>query len=467
MSNQSYSLSEQTTFNLNFKFGDKRVDRRANFMANKMSKKLGKSLPQIFCTQADLKGAYRFLDNNRVTPKKILQPHVAETIKRCSHEKLVALIQDSSDLDYDYMQCLEGFKSLHINVDKGFRIHPCLAITEKGTPLGILAATNYTREESKLPKKNRNSLLIEEKESYRWLIGYREANKLAEQLPNVKIVSIADREGDIYECLTEAQPIEGQHKADILVRAKHNRCLNDAIDDTNDKLEKKLIRSPVVCEEKIVLNKYRKEERKANIAIRACKVLIQAPKTCKKKTLPPIEMNAVLVSEIDPPKGVKPIDWLLLTTLPIETEVDIKLIVSLYSKRWCIEIYFKILKSGCKIDHPHLQETKRIENYIAFAMIIAWKTMLTTYLPREYPDEPCTCLFTEVEWRLAFRGAQNKILPFPEKIPTLKEMVTLVATLGGYQKRKEPPGIQTVWRGIVRLMDMVYGYELTRGISLQ
>jgi hypothetical protein len=467
MAMHSSSLFEPLFNIIDFKFGDRRINSRANFMANTMVKNMGKSLPQIFSTQGDLKGAYRFLGNNLVTPEKILQPHIDETIIRCKGQKLVAVLQDSSDLDFDFMECLEGFNSLHTNVDKGFRIHPNLVITEKGTPLGILATTNYTRdkEESKLPKKHRNSLPIEKKESYRWLLGYREACKLAEKLSDVQIVSIADREGDIYECLKEAEIDDKQCKADIIIRSNHNRCLKDATDETEDKLQKKLIRCPVRLEGKILLNKYRSDERAAYVATRSCEVLIQAPNTCKKKSLLPIRMNAVLVSEIDPPKGVEPIDWLLLTTLPINTVEEIQLIVCLYSKRWCIEIYFKVLKSGCRIDDVHFQSTQKIKNYIAFAMIIAWKSMLVTYLPREYPDEPCTCMFTEIEWKLAYRKIKGQI-SFPKKPPILKEMVGFVAMLGGYQKRKDPPGIQTVWRGIIRLMDMVCGYEMTQELVL-
>lgn len=462
----SDSTPDTLSINLDFQFEDLRINRRANLMTDKMAKGAGKTLPQIFCKEADLKGAYRFFNNSLVTPEKILQPHKSETVKRCKSQALVAVLQDSSDLDYDYMESLEGFQSLHVNVDKGFRIHPSLIITEEGIPLGILATSNYTREEKGLSKKHRNSLPIEEKESYRWLQGYREACQLSEQLPGVKIVSIADREGDIYECLAESQTIDIQNKADILVRASHNRSLAEFTDSTNDKLEKKLIRCEVSYEGKVLLNRYRKDERTANIAIRACTVILQAPNTCKKKSLPSIEMNAVLVSEIDPPEGVRPLSWVLLTTLPINCVEEVQQVVSLYSKRWCIEIYFKVLKSGCKIDEPRLQTSSRIENLIALAMIVAWKVMLTTYLPREYPNEPCTSLFTEIEWKLAFRGAQSKILPFPERIPSLKEIVTLIAMLGGYQKRKDPPGIQTVWRGIARLMDMTYGYELTQGIAL-
>jgi IS4 transposase len=460
----SSSFSEPFFNIIDFNFGDRRVNSRANFMANTMVKSMGKSLPRIFSNPTDLKGAYRFLENQLVTPEKILRPHINETIKRCKNQQLVAVLQDSSDCDFDYMECLEGFNSLHPTVNKGFRIHPSLVVTESGTPLGILATTNYTRSENK-PKKHRNSLPIEQKESYRWLQGYYEASKLAEQLSDVQVVSIADREGDIYECLREAE-INASRKADIIIRSNHNRCLYDAADETEDKIEKKLIRCPVRVEGRIVLHRHKKDERTAYIAIRSCEILIQAPTTCKKKSLPPIKMNAVLVSELDPPNNVKALQWILLTTLPINTVEEIQRIVTLYSKRWCIEIYFKVIKSGCKIDTVRLQSPEKIENFIAFCMIIAWKTMLATYLPREYPDEPCSCMFTEIEWKLAFRKARGQATPLPKDPPRLKEVIDCVAMLGGYQKRKEPPGIQTVWRGIVKLMDMVEGYELTQGLAL-
>lgn len=477
MSHPLDCILESFSSDIAFQFGDQRVNRRANFMTKKMAQCAEKAIPQVFCNGADLKGAYRFFNNNLVTPEKILQPHKLETVKRCKHQKIVGVIQDSSDLDFDYMECLEGFNSMHINVDKGFRIHPSLAITEKGTPLGVLAASNYTRENENSSKKHRNDLPIEEKESFRWLTGFRVACELAEQIPGVQVISIADREGDIYECLAEAQIVDTKHKADILVRSNHNRTLADTTDETADKLEKKLVRCSVKYEGKVTLNKYKKHERTASIAIRACKILINAPKTSKKKTLPPIEMNAVLVSEIDPPRvptrskksktaddDVKPLYWLLLTTLPIETLEEIQFIVSMYSKRWCIEIFFKVIKSGCKIDIPHLQTPARIKRFIALAMVVAWKVMLTTYLPREYPDVLCTSVFTEIEWKLAFSRVHTKPTPFPEPPPTLKEMVGYVAMLGGYQKRKDPPGIQTVWRGIMRVIDMVHGHELTQGI---
>lgn len=447
-----------------FQFGDKRIDRRANYMLGTMANHCQKSLPEIFCNNADLKGAYRFFDNNLVTPKKILQPHIEATIKRCKSQDVVLALHDSSDCDYDYMDCLEGFESMHTHVDKGFRIHPILVTTEKGTPLGLLNSFDYTRKIKDTPIKHRNSLPIEEKESYRWLLGYREACKLAEQAPNTTVISIADRECDIYECFAEAQDPNITHRAEILVRAKHNRSLLEPTDKTVDKLEKKLIRSPIQYETKITTSQYGKKKRKAHLIIRASEIIFKAPNTCKKKSLAPVKMNAVLITELEPPKDEEPLCWLLLTTLPIDTIENIKRIITLYSQRWSIEIFFKVLKSGCKIDSRRFQESDRIENFIAFAMIVAWKVMLITYLPREYPEASCSLLFTEIEWKLIYMRVYENKGSLPQEEPTLKEISVLVAMLGGYQKRKEPPGIQTTWRGFVRVIDMVYGYELTKKI---
>lgn len=449
----------------NFKFGDARLDRRGNRVAGGMAKGMGKSLSGMFCNKADLQGLYRFFDNDLVTPEKILSPHQEQTINRCKQEDLVSCVQDSSDLDYDYLTCIEGFCSMHPGVDRGFRIHPSLVINASGVPLGVFGTTNYTREKDADQKKHRNSLSIEEKESYRWLLGYRLACDLARNLPDTTVVSIADREGDIYECLLEAQDASVGHKAYLLVRADHNRNLMDSSDETQSKLRKKLIRSSVAYQAKVSLNPHRSNARTADVNVRACQVGIQSPRTCKKKSWPSVAMNAVLVSEVDPPKGGEPLEWLLLTTLPIDTPEEIQRIVTLYGQRWQIEVFFKVLKSGCGIDSPHLQTKERIENFIAMSLIVAWRVMLTTYLPRRFPNELCTLLFTEQEWKLAYLGAYSKPRPLPETTPTLKEMTSLVAMLGGYQKRKAPPGIQTVWRGIIRLMDMVRGYELMHAVK--
>lgn len=167
-----------------FQFGDRRINRRANFMIATMVKNCEKSLPQTFSSEADLKGAYRFFSNPLVTPEKILKPHSVETVQRCKLQSVVLVIQDSSDVDYTYLDCLEGFGSLHPHVEKGYRIHPILTATEEGTPLGILSTFNYTRADKNPPKKHRNSLSIEEK---RAIVGFKGTGRLADLLKKLLV----------------------------------------------------------------------------------------------------------------------------------------------------------------------------------------------------------------------------------------------------------------------------------------
>jgi hypothetical protein len=449
---------------MNFELGDKRLNCRAKKMIETMSKNCDKQLTQKFSNASDLRGAYRFFNNPKISAKNILKPHKEEAIKRCQLQAVVLVIQDSSDISFDYMKCLEGFNPLHPHVDKGYRIHPCLVTTETGTPLGVLDSFDYSRAActKKDKKEHRNQIEIQKKESYRWLQGYREACKLKRALPEIEVISIADRESDIYEHLIKA--VEKKTvKAELLIRAQHNRSLVDE-DENINKIQKKLIRGNRIATGSVLLNKNLPTERIATIAIRATTIVLRAPKTEKKKGLKPVTINAVLISEIDPPKDcTTTIDWVLLTTLPITTEEEVLRIAKLYSQRWSIEIYFKVLKSGCGIDKIHFQSVTAIKRYIAFAMLVAWKVMLITYLPREFPDAPCSILFTDLEWRLAHKKVY-KDKPIPEKEPTLKEAVMLVAMLGGYQKRKDPPGIQTIWRGLTRLLDMLCGYELAQDL---
>lgn len=447
-----------------FKFGDRRINKRANMMIKKMTKKLGKSIPQIFTTHAELHGAYRFFNNNQVTPKRTLQPHKESTIQRINNHDCVLIIQDSSDVSFDHMECLEGLGKMHPGVEKGIRIHPQLAISEQGTPLGVVDVLMYTRSNEIKSKRHRNQLPIEEKESYRWIEGFISTCELAKSCPNTTFVSVSDREGDIYEYFKKALDSSTPENAYMVVRSSHNRCLSDPSSEIEKKLEQKLIRCPVVYESKVELKDKGKKKRSAHVNIRATHVSIKSPATSPKKKLPPLELNAVMISESDPPPGCNPLHWVLITTLPIETPEQVRRVVSIYASRWGIEIFFKILKSGCKIDSIHFQSVSNINNYIALALIVAWKTMITTYLSREYPDEPCTLLFTELEWKLVYLAVHKKKKPLPSTIPTLKEITQLTASLGGYIKRKSPPGIQTVWRGITRLMDMVEGHELAQEV---
>jgi len=448
-----------------FDFGDQRINRRANKLMDSLSQRSEQTLSQALCKKADYEAALRFFDNNLVEPNKILTPHFEATYKRCNGLDLVAVVQDSSDLDFDYLD-IEEFGPMSSNVQQGFRIHPSLVITEAGVPLGLVGYKAYTRDEKQEVKStHRNCLKIEQKESFRWLEGYRHACSLAREAgENTTVVSISDREGDIYEIFAEAEDALAGNKAHVLIRAQHNRRLDGECEDNLNRLEKKLCRSPVVGQAEVTVASGLKNERRATVNLRACSVLIRAPQTAKKKQLRSIAVNAIMVSETDRTVGTdsqSALYWILLTTLPIDSADDLHRLVALYARRWQIEVYFTVLKSGSRINKTRLHSRNRIENLIAFCMLVAWRVMLATYLSREYPEVACTVVYTEKEWKLAYLALYEGKKALPSQPPTLKEMTQLVATLGGYKKNKAPPGIITVWRGISRVIDMVYGHELS------
>ena len=180
----------------------------------------------------------------------------------------------------------------------------------------------------------------------------------------------------------------------------------------------------------------------------------------KGETLPEVEINVVLVEEINSPEGEKPILWLLLTSLPVETFEQACLVVEYYLCRWQIEIYFKVLKSGCKVEDRQFETAERIKPCIALYMIIAWRVLFVTMLGRECPELPCTVLFEDDEWKSVYVIAKNA--PPPETPPLLGEFTLMIASLGGYLNRKcdGPPGPKTMWVGLQRMVDFALAWKV-------
>jgi hypothetical protein len=176
--------------------------------------------------------------------------------------------------------------------------------------------------------------------------------------------------------------------------------------------------------------------------------------------LPQVEVNAVLVRELDPPPGIEPIEWLLVTSLPIDTPEDVLRVVDYYTGRWPIEIFFRILKSGCKVEQIQLETAARIERCLMLYMIVAWRVQYLTMLGRECPDLPCDVLFTADEWKPVRKITQPK-KSLPKKAPPLGEFLLLVGRLGGHNGRKHdgPPGPQALWIGIRRLTDFALAWR--------
>ncbi len=447
-------------------FGDKRLNKRYGNLLRSLVSSPNKSIPASCKGWAETIGAYRFFNHENVTESEILAPHQEATLERIRHEKIVLIPQDTTTIDFTGRQSLSGIGYLSKESGQGFYLHPCIAVTPERCCLGVVDIQTWTRDTLDSREK-RKSKPIEEKESYRWIKGYQAANKIANAAPNTVVVSIADREGDIYEAL-EKTPSE-DNKAFWLIRCNQNRkILNDSSSDFNLRLKEKVSLSkaigqlefqmPAAMANRNSSRRYIRAERLVKQEIRACTVSLKPPKR-KGGKLEPVTINVVHCKEIKPPQGEEPIEWYLLTSFPIQDAQAAMEIVNWYLCRWIIEMFFKVLKSGCKVEELQFETLKGTVNCITLYMIIAWRILYITMLGRSCPDIDCNVVFDDSEWQAVYSIVKKK-LP-PEKTPKLGEMILMIAKLGGFLGRKSDgePGAQVMWIGLQRMRDFTLAWE--------
>ena len=257
--------------------------------------------------------------------------------------------QDTTEIDVTRPhEIMVGAGPLNDESRVGFHDHALLAITPEGVALGVVAADIWARDfdgfdkDASQKRAERRAKSIDEKESHRWLEGYRETCRVAQEAPDTVIVCLSDSEGDIYECLIEGQKETDTTKAEWIIRACQDRGLivdKDGAADCPTRLRAQVASTPIVGhltvdarerEPKSKDDRKRKQARAARTAeltVQAARVRLRGPDRPGGK-LPNIEVNCVLVTEPNPPEGAEPIEWLLLTSLPIGRDTHTALLVA-------------------------------------------------------------------------------------------------------------------------------------------
>ena len=454
----------------NADLGDERLDARLELLLSALGSRPNLSIPAACGGRAEMAAAYRFFDNDKVTFDKVLQPHIARTMQRLAEQKTVLLVQDSSEIELTRPeQEVAGVGELD-GARRGFLLHEMHAFTPEGTPLGtawaeIVNRTDGVSHASAAEKRyERKHTPIEEKESMRWLTGLRQARTIAEQLPGVRCVCVADSEADIYELF--AEPC-GERPMHWLIRACQDRALET---DTAAHLREQVLATPVLYEVELKIRGHKaktavkehgrgqtRESRQATAQVRATTLTLRPPPRFDRQ-LPAVTVNVVLVREPNPPSGEPPVEWILVTTLPINTLEHVREIVEYYCVRWCIELLFRTLKSGCRIEQRRFEHVDRVLPCLALYLIVAWRTLFVCRMGRECPDLDCEAIFEPSEWKAVWVAVHRKNPP--KKTPRLSEMVHLIARLGGYVERpKSEPGAQTVWIGLQRMYDLAWAWD--------
>ena len=439
--------------------GDRRLNRRAQQTLEKLGDKPTVSIPAACGGWDETKAAYRLFDHAEVTARAVLAPHIACTEERLRAYPRVLCIQDTTELDYTGMKGVVDLGPLNYENRWGMYLHPTLAVTPERVPLGVLDMHSWVREPGSLGQPTDPSRPLEEKESARWVDGFARVNELAEQLNDTRLTYIADREGDIYDLFVEAPCPE--HGADWLIRVQHqDRLLADG-----RKLRAALDTAPVLTE--ITFDRPASNGQPARTVeqqIKVVRVTLKAPAR-PDRTLEDVPVTALLATETNPPAFEAPLNWLLLTNLCVETPEQAIEKLSWYLCRWQIEVYFKVLKSGCRVEQLQLEKRERLEPALAFYMIIAWRVLFLTMLGRDCPEMPCDTVFADEEWKAVYLVTQRK--PPPDEPPSLDTMVRMVASLGGFLNRKSDgfPGPKTLWIGLQRAADFVLALEAQRSIE--
>jgi len=440
------------------RLSDARLRQRLLIMARDFYARPTANIAQACGSRAKTKAAYRFLDHQDIVMDTLLQAHYRATETRLRGHPVVLAVQDTTSLDYTTHRATVGLGPIGSwsQGPQGLQLHTTLAFNVEGTPLGFVQVQCWARDPQAFGKKaKRHQLPIEQKESYKWLRSYRALAQMQARLPNTTLVSVGDREADLYELFREAaaQP-DGP---ELLIRAEHNR----QVQHEQARLWDVLQAQPVTGTQLLEVPRHgSRPARQAQLSIRFAAVSLCAPTGYK--GAPAIPVWAVLAQERQAPAGVKPLEWLLLTTLPLTDVEQAAEKLMWYTRRWGIEVLHRTLKSGCRIEQRQLAHADRLEACLAIDLVVAWRIYHLSKLGREVAQAPCTVYFEEAQWKALMVFSTHNPIP-PTKPPSLREAIHRVAALGGFLGRKADaePGTQSLWLGLQRLDDITAMWQLT------
>jgi hypothetical protein len=461
--------------------GDQRLNARLARICDRFSESPESPINQACVDWAETKAAYRFFQNENVDVQPILEAHRGKTVMRAREHPTILAVQDTSCFIYTSHPKTKGLGRMSLKNGKnvrriysnGLMMHTCLALTTGGLPLGLLDQTIFSRKLR--PKNTRTAkrtnphdhLPVEEKESYRWLEALVTTRKA---MGEARVIAVADREADSYDLFR----LSAQIGCPLLVRANADRTINRRsryAEKGVGKLWSYMRQQPETGSYTIDIPRRSKtkhckerEARTATVTVRFGSFRLNPPRNHAKhqqEDLPDLGMHAVYVLEHNPPAGEEPVEWMLLTNLPVTSFEEAYEKVRWYCLRWRIEMYFKVLKSGFRVEACRLEHADRLTRYLTVMSIVAWRLFMVTLAARTAPATPCSAFLAEHEWKVLFLKTMKK-RSLPKRPPRIGDVVVWIAKLGGYLARNDdgPPGTVVLWRGWKRLADLTEGWNL-------
>lgn len=447
--------------------GDERLAARLSMLAEGLGREPSASFARISKTRAAREGAYRFLENRRVTMDALLEPHQVATAERCRDVGAVYVVSDTTEVSLPGQERGKALGRLH-GKKRGFLAHVALAVSARGdrAPLGVLGIETIVRGDQ--PRKHRNQRQIDgagDRESSRWNAM---VNRTEERLEGVQAIHVMDREADMFELLS--QLVRDSRR--FVIRAAYDRNLTDG------KLFEAISGAPTMLEREVYLSGRQKRlpgksrgnpsrhKRAAHLSISSRRLKLRRPTRCASDLPEFLEVNLVNVIETAPPDGNPPVQWILATSEPVDDADQIAAVVDAYRARWLIEEYFKALKTGCAYESRQLRTMRTLTNALALLAPIAWRLLLLRTLEREAPATPAKEVLDPL--LLEALAAKLREIKEPKALPsdpTVADFMQGIARLGGHHKSNGPPGWQLLWYGFQYLLTFGAGFILARSQS--
>lgn len=414
------------------------------------------SFPDMFPGWADLKAAYTFFANKHVTHPELLRCHIGNTVERCRGRRSILLVGDTTDGSYGGWARLESGELGPIDSKgkvAGILIHTGLAVdAETHEVLGILHQEVWTRPKKSYAGEKRAARLRRKRESAKWaLIQAGAAARLAalgEEAPHV--LAVHDREGDVFEAISDAIDLE----QGFVVRAAQNRSIDSDEPDIAYVLDA-LAAAPVLGFHTIVVPRGPKRpERMARLVLRAATVDILPPRDSGRAGAP-LVVGVVSAVEEDPPHDAEPIQWILLTSLPVATKADVLAVLRCYEARWLIEEFHMGLKTGCSLEKRQMKTFHALQNVVAMFSVVSVRLLVLRDCARR-PEASALAV-------LGPTLMQVLVDERPKLDPNCnaRDALRAIANMGGFIGRKSDgePGWRTLWKGFSKLLLIAHGWN--------
>jgi hypothetical protein len=438
-------------------FGDARLSKRLTRIVDQLSAAPGDSFPHAFCDDGQLEGGYRFFRNRKVTAQAIVEPHIQASIERAAQADCVRVLHDRSEFAPTDGVKREGFGPFR-GKGNGFFGHFALVVSadDERQPFGVVGMHLFSR--AIRPKGEHKETTAENVESRCW--GEIVDDVERRLAGRARAVHIMDRQADSYELMAQLGD------RGFVIRAFQDRTIA-LPDDERGKLFDVAERSKALFRRQVPLSRRHKprepwtvrqhpprEARNATLSISARTVTLRRPSNARVDT-PFLTINVVRVWESKPPPDAEPVEWLLLTNLPVENDEQVATIVDHYRARWLIEEFFKALKTGCRVEHRQLETAHGFQNALATFVPIAWRLLLLRHTARHAPDRSASAILPQSQIAVLARLKRARL---PRR-PTVRDAMLAIARLGGHLASNGDPGWQVLARGYDDLLLLEEGWS--------